>query len=220
MTLKGGTDLRFDKDWAGIFAQAAKAVPIEEPTEPTFEDLQRWFIESNVPPRHRGLTRGNFAHVSETFDLLVKGKTSMLLLGPQESGKTGLAYAVMVERYRAALGSTSIVKASLLLESIKGLCYNGHKALDTVIRHNWGRSVDLLFIDEIDKPRFTESDFQILFDLVDYRYEWDLATVVMGNGDLATIRARIGQSVYSRLTGEGGKAVIMPDMKWRRRQTS
>jgi len=92
-----------------------------------------------------------------------------------------------------------IVKAQKLLFDIK-TADNPYE----YIERNYGRRVKRLVIDEIDKIFESKADFVYFFYLVDYRYEWMLQTLVIGNGDQASFLEALGQSVFSRLTGDGG----------------
>lgn len=179
------------------------------------EEIERQL--SLIPPRYKSISLDDFRDwMPKTVNDILDG-TSMLIIGPNESGKTGLAWAVFRECVQKRQGTVRVVKAYNLLQHLKQECFAHNQPIDDVVKRTWGRVVDRLFIDELDKISGTDSDYELFFQLIDYRYEQCLQTVCLANAaDLSSIRARIGQSTYSRLTGDGAKALQMQDKRFRR----
>ena len=147
-------------------------------------------------------TRYKTADIGE-FNMGVKSRAilngaSALMLGNNGPGKTHFKWAVAREWVYAG-DTVVLVKAQELLYDIKR-----RDDPYRYIRDNYGKSVKHLVIDETDKIFESKADFVYLNYLIDFRYEWMLQTFMIGNGDKDSFLAALGQSVFSRLTGDGG----------------
>ena len=128
---------------------------------------------------------------------------SALILGANGAGKTYSAYA-LARAWSEMAHDAIVIKATEILGNIKSSA-DPFKA----IRDKYGKSVRHLVIDEIDKIFESKADFVYLNYLIDFRYEWMLQTVVLGNGTKEDFIGNLGQSVYSRLTGDGGIGILL-----------
>lgn len=128
---------------------------------------------------------------------------SALILGANGAGKTYTAYA-LARAWSEMAHDAIVIKATEILGNIKSSA-DPFKA----IRDKYGKSVRHLVIDEIDKIFESKADFVYLNYLIDFRYEWMLQTVVLGNGTKEDFIGNLGQSVYSRLTGDGGIGILL-----------
>ena len=128
---------------------------------------------------------------------------SALILGANGAGKTYTAYA-LARAWSEMAHDAIVIKATEILGAIKA-SVDPFKA----IRDRYGKSVRHLVIDEIDKIFESKADFVYLNYLIDFRYEWMLQTVVLGNGTKEDFIGNLGQSVYSRLTGDGGIGISL-----------
>lgn len=173
-------------------------------------------IEKAVPSLYRGLKAQDFSYMANTYSQIIAGK-SFLLAGINGCGKTALAWTVYQDLVEQDCWSGKILTAVSLLSRMKTEVFNNHRELDDVISNDYGKTCRRLFIDEVDKITKSEIDFQYLHAVIDYRYQWRLQTVCLGNGSLQEIREIIGQSAYSRLSGDGAKALVMKPIEWRRK---
>ena len=160
-----------------------------------------------TPPRFRDADISNVGS-GRQMQAILSG-ASALILGANGVGKTYTAYA-LAKAWAEKAQDAMVIKATELLGAIKS-CPDPFKA----IRERYGRSVRHLVIDEIDKIFESKADFVYLNYLVDHRYEWMLQTVVLGNGDKQGFIDNLGQSIYSRLTGDGGMGLVLnrPDRR-------
>lgn len=123
---------------------------------------------------------------------------SALVLGNNGAGKNHFIWALAKE-WKKNDEEVRIEKAQELLFRIKT-----QEDPYAYIRKNYGKNIKHLIIDEIDKIFESKADFVYLFYLIDFRYEWCLQSMILGNGDKEGFISVLGQSIYSRLTGEGG----------------
>jgi len=137
---------------------------------------------------------------------------SALILGSNGAGKTYTAYA-LARAWSEMAHDAIVIKATEILGAIKS-SIDPFKA----IRDRYGKSVRHLIIDEIDKIFESKADFVYLNYLIDFRYEWMLQTVVLGNGTKEDFIGNLGQSIYSRLTGDGGIGISLNHTDRRKEQ--
>ena len=160
--------------------------------------LKTW--ENTIPARYRDADLARDFHAP--FIERLKNGQSGVVVGGNGIGKTRLAWALA--RYwkqQNPLCSVQIVKGAELLSEVKAVEGDWYR----YIRDRYGDS-EHLFIDEIDKIKGSEADWMLLTYLIDYRYEWCWQTVVLGNCDKDETMRLLGQSSYSRLSGDGAEA--------------
>ena len=172
------------------------ALPVEERVRLRAEAL----IERNVPERYRNLSMSDFPEKKKWADLIIQG-SSGLIFGDNGVGKTAFITAMYMELLRRGESPVILIGAPSLMEQLNKDVAAG-SLLKSVIEMEWGRFVPRLFIDELDKVRYTEASFQNLFALIDYRYQWNLQTVCVANGNKEEITKKVPQAVLSRLTGD------------------
>ena len=169
------------------------------------ELLKKW--EKATPFRFRDADIANVANAKLTGAIL--DGASALVLGSNGAGKTYMAYA-LAKAWAAKAHDVVVIKATELLGILKS-------SIDPfkTARDKFGRNVRHLVIDEADKIFESKADFVYLNYLIDYRYEWMLQTVVLGNGSKEDFIGNLGQSIYSRLTGDGGLGIYLnrPDRR-------
>lgn len=180
------------------------SLPIEERIRLRAEAL----IEKNIPEKYRRFTVADFPEKQKWADLILNG-ASGLIFGDNGVGKTAFISAMYMELLRRNQGPVILINAPALMEQLNKDVAGGNM-LHSIIEMEWGKFIPHLFIDEMDKIRYTEASFQNLFELINYRYSWNLQTVCVANGDGKAIREKIPQAVISRLTGnkEGNFGVM------------
>jgi len=169
------------------------------------ELLRRW--EKDTPLRFRDADIANVANAKLTNAIL--DGASALVLGSNGAGKTYMAYA-LAKAWSAKAHDAVVIKATELLGTLKSSADPFRRA-----RESFGKGVRHLVIDEADKIFESKADFVYLNYLIDYRYEWMMQTVVLGNGSKEDFIGNLGQSIYSRLTGDGGIGIYLnrPDRR-------
>lgn len=133
---------------------------------------------------------------SKNFDgIRVARKNSTLLSGQVGSGKTHLAMAI----------------ANMLLDNSIGLIYMPYRSSITNLKQsitdeenyqreiNMYKNAEVLLIDDLFKGRITESDTNIMYEIIDYRYFKNLPIIVTTEksvDDLLEIDEAVGSRIY------------------------
>lgn len=172
------------------------------------------FME-RVPPRYKEASLKDFSEGNPIAQHVLKGG-SALLLGNPGTGKTRLIYAIareLIERGETS-GTVEIINMLDLLADVKE---RGGDNWPKYTKTRYGK-VRHLFIDEMDKTNGSNCDYSIISDLVSYRYNNMLATVIAGNGSKELAVDMLGPAVFSRITGRAdGGALYEPKGEDRRR---
>ena len=163
------------------------------------------FSWSKVPTRYKNASVSDLRQ-TEFLKSVLSGSNA-LILGANGTGKTHMAYSVMRE-WLLKGETVQIFKALELLSQIKSE-ENPYR----FIAMNYKNNIKHLIIDEIDKIFESKADFVYLNYLIDMRYEWELQTIVIGNGTKEGFLSSIGQSVFRRLTTDGGAFVEIQEKK-------
>ena len=159
----------------------------------------RLFMQS-VPERYRAAELEK--DFSAPFISRLRDGQSGVVVGGNGIGKTRLAWALAIFwKQQDPSCTVQIVKGAELLSEVKATEGDWYR----YIREGYGQSAHL-FIDEIDKIKGSEADWMLLTYLIDYRYEWMRQTVVLGNCGKDEAMRLLGQSSYSRLSGDGAEA--------------
>jgi len=166
------------------------------------EEAKLKAFESIIPPKYRSAEISDFSTgIQKKMNQLVEGGNA-IVFGINGVGKTRMAWAVAKGIKRRGK-EVRYVKAQTLLFDIK--------RQDDPYRYcekEFGRC-DCLIVDEIDKIFDSKADFIYLNYLIDYRSEWERQNIVLGNGDRQTFLASLGQSIFSRLRGDGGQEITL-----------
>lgn len=127
-------------------------------------------------------------------DAMPKFRYNLILVGGYGSGKTHLAAAIannLVDKAIPVLFDTYIGH----LDRIKA----DFKELDEYSHLLKMKSIPMLVIDDLGKEKKTDWSQQILFDVMNYRYEHYLPTVITTNMNMQMLAAHVEGAVASRL---------------------
>lgn len=155
------------------------------------------FVHEVVPPIFREADINDFGKGLQPKIAKMLDGHSALILGDNGIGKTRLGWAIL----KAKVGRGEKVlykKAQLLLFDIKSKDDPYSYAMRV-----YG-SKDCLVVDEVDKIFESKADFIYFNFLVDRIYEQGRQIIVIGNGTKQQFIDSVGQSVYSRIRGNGG----------------
>ena len=133
----------------------------------------------------------NYANDEEIFN---KKKNSLLILGGVGSGKTHLAAAIsntLIDRGIPVLFNTYSEHLERIREEYDKTGQKKHLSMM--------KNTPMLVLDDIGKERKNSWTQQILFDVVNYRYEHLLPIIITTNFDADGLANHCEQAVWSRL---------------------
>lgn len=155
--------------------------------------FENFKYENSIEVMEAFLTAKNYSKNFE--DIRAVRKNSIMFNGQVGSGKTHLAMSI----------------ANILLDCSTGVIYMPYRSIITKIKQsitdeeNYQREVNLyknaevLLIDDLFKGKITQSDVNIIYEIIDYRYFKSLPLIVTTEKsieDLVEIDEAIGSRIY------------------------
>lgn len=175
------------------------------PTRFRMATLENYRTDTKPEPQSAALRQcQDFA---EDFEQNWRKGRSMMLLGDVGTGKTHLACAItqyvirhfgVVARYTSALAIIRDVKATFG----KASEVSERQVYDSL------RTPDLLVIDEIGVQHGSDFERQVLFEVINSRYERLQPTIVISNLGIAGLRSCLGDRAVDRLSESDGPVVL------------
>jgi len=165
---------------------------------------EKW--EDRVPPIHKPEKLANMRKELQVIgnEWIADGfskKKNLVLAGPTGTGKTALSYAIGRELY---------------IRGHKVKMWNILELFDDMRQQDQARAIlesvktcDVLCLDDLGSERTTEWVEERLFIIVDYRWQWQLPTIVTTNLIEEEYTDNISERVISRLFG-GSVTRIIP----------
>ena len=134
----------------------------------------------------------------------------VIMLGGVGTGKTHLAVCLLKEFLKRGGTGTFLSVSDLILD----------------IRDSWGKgsakekielysSADLLVLDEVGVQTGTENERQILFSILNRRYNEMKPTVLLSNLTIDGFKQFVGQRIYDRLKENGGELITFTGASYR-----
>lgn len=174
-------------------------------------EVARLFERCGIPPRFADRTLANYraetpgqAKALSTAELYVKNwrevsqcGTSLVLTGEPGTGKTHIACAVasgLIESYSVACAFMSVSEA---LRSIKATYAKDCAKTEQQAIHDL-LTPDLLILDEIGMQVGSEHEKQLMFEVLNGRYQNLRPTILISNLSRADLAAFLGQRVMDR----------------------
>lgn len=174
------------------------------------EEPQRLLEESNLGERFKGRTFASFdakrdmdafkacSRYANDEKLMDRRLNSLLIAGGYGSGKTHLAAAVtqaLTDRGIRVLFGTAIEHFDKIREDFENTGINRHLAKM--------KSANVLVIDDLGKEKKSDWTKQVLFDVVNYRYEHKLPMIITTNlvdgDDFSALANHVEGAVWSRI---------------------
>lgn len=127
------------------------------------------------------------------------GGATLLLLGPQGTGKTVLAVD-LIRHATADLRHARYTTAVGLLLELSDARLAGRISTET----RRVAAVDVLVVDQFDKLAAADFEARVIFDLLDSRHNAEHVTVLIANGAPDTVQKMLGESLRQRIEESGG----------------
>lgn len=150
---------------------------------------------------------------AEHFEENLKHGRSMIFMGAVGTGKTHLAVSLL--RTIIAEGYSGLfVSAGDLITDVRDTWRTtSEKTTKEVIKHYV--DIDLLVIDEIGVQRGTENEREVLFTVINQRYNNVTPTVLLTNCTMDEVKEYIGKRLYDRLKEDGGQIIAFTGESYR-----
>lgn len=139
-------------------------------------------------------------------DLLNKQKCGLYLCGPSGTGKTIQAAQILIEVHMRSLKQNlpfydfRFVSVPQLLQNIKAT-FNGDNNDESVIVKDLSEA-DFLILDDLGVEKSTEWVMQILYLILNYRYEYLKTTIITSNYSINDLIDKFGSDrIPSRIAG-------------------
>ena len=171
---------------------AAEALHLKESSNLGARFSDRTF--GNFDPRKDSVAFIACRDYASNEKLFQSKRNSLIIYGGVGSGKTHLAAAianVMIDRGIPVLFGTYSEHLEHIREEYD---HTGEKRYLSMMK-----STPMLVLDDLGKERKTDWTQQILFDVVNYRYEHLLPMIVTTNMDFNEIGSYVGSAIFSRL---------------------
>lgn len=198
-------------------AKAAEELKLREARKAEWE---RRVGSAGIPDRFQSRSLKSFAaetpeqqdalqfavEYADNFDQVLKTGRSALFVGRPGTGKThlavGIALRIMHRDSRTAL-FTTVQRA---IRRIKDTWARDSEQTETQVIQSL-TFPDLLILDEVGVQFGSKFESDMLFDILNERYEKRRPTILLSNETDAKVREYLGPRVFDRLREDGGRLV-------------
>tara|TARA_R110002111_G_scaffold242821_1_gene304805 strand:- start:3146 stop:4000 length:855 start_codon:yes stop_codon:yes gene_type:complete len=142
---------------------------------------------------------------AENFKDMSKTKGGLLMLGNVGTGKTHLSIAIGRELLKQDL-AVKYLTIGKMIRIIRN-SWNDREVSEQELYYKIAE-FELLIIDEIGVQNCTENEKNILFEVVNTRYEEQKPTILISNLNPADITNIVGQRVIDRIAEGGGNRIV------------
>lgn len=225
-----------DRLWTGCPACGAEHEEKQrenERKEAELREINRWKAmigNSGIPDRFQNRTIGNFiaesegqkkalefaSDFAESFDTVMKTGRSALFIGKPGTGKTHLAAAIglrVMNKYGHQVLFTTVMR---VIRRIKDTWSRGSEESESQAVAAFVFP-SLLILDEVGVQFGSEFEKNILFDIINERYERRLPTILLSNLPVKDISAYLGERVIDRIREDGGARIVFDWESYRKK---
>ena len=141
---------------------------------------------------------------AENFDQVMKAGRSAIFVGKPGTGKTHLAIGIALEIIKQQR-SPVFVTVQRLIRRVKDSWHTKNETESEVV--DVFASPDLLILDEVGVQFGSEFEKQMLFDVLNERYEKLKPSILLSNIPREQLSDYLGERVTDRLRENGGKMI-------------
>lgn len=171
-----------------------------EKTLDNFQATNEWQAKAKAKVKH---------YIDNLEQFADQGR-SLIFLGNVGTGKTHLAVSLLKAFLQKGGSGVFLSVSDLILD----------------IRDSWGKgsarekielyaSADLLVLDEVGVQAGTDNERQILFSIINRRYNEVKPTVLISNLDIHAFKTFVGKRIFDRLKENGGDLVAFTGESYR-----
>lgn len=170
---------------------------------------QRTFAEYKVDADNQKQQKvfGFCMDYAKNFEGVKRTGRSFLMLGSVGVGKTHLSIAIALEIMSNGYNA-KFTSASKMLREIKETYRKGSERSEKDVMQDY-TDCDLLIIDEVGVQRGNDYETNMMFDVINERYENLRPTIILSNLTIDEIKLFLGERVFDRLRENGGKAFLL-----------
>jgi DNA replication protein DnaC len=198
----------------------------EEKAQKEIEDRERKIVAwqkklgiSGIPDRFKEKTLSTFKAENEAqkkafticqkyadeFDFVMKTGKSGLFIGKPGTGKTHLSVGIALsalEKGHTVL-FTTVLRAIRRIKDTwsKGSEESESEAIDAFVYP------DLLILDEVGVQFGSEFEKNMLFDILNERYEKRKPSILLSNLEVSEVKEYLGERIFDRLREDGGMRI-------------
>jgi DNA replication protein DnaC len=180
---------------------------------------QRKLGMSGIPARFKSRTLESYSAKSEGqlraltfaiayadgFEVVRKTGRCAIFCGKPGTGKTHLAAGIALQVMRH--GSVLFTTVQRMMRRVKDAWRKGSEESESDVIRLLVKP-DLLIIDEIGVQVGSEFEKNMMFDILNERYENSLPTLLLSNLTVAEIKIFLGERVFDRLKEDEGECLV------------
>ena len=182
--------------------------------------IEGLFQRAGIPLRFQKRTFANYEATNEgqaaalrkskayadNWPEVIERGTCLIFSGHAGTGKTHLACAIANELMGRGVSSL-FTTVSDAMRAIKRT-YDSSSSMTEAQAIASFVDPRLLILDEVGGSKGTDHELQLMFDIINKRYENCRPTIILTNLDPTALREHLGERVMDRLREGGGKLVI------------
>ena len=177
----------------------AAAIPLR------FQDRTLDTFMAETPEQERVL---QFAtDYAKDFSAILKTGRSAIFIGRPGTGKTHLAIGIGLHIMATQNRSVLFMTVQRAIRRVKDTWTKGSTASESQAIETLAYP-DLLILDEVGVQSGSEFEKQILFDLLNDRYEKRKPTIILSNLEVKDVTAYLGERVADRLREDHGRVMV------------
>ena len=146
-------------------------------------------------------------HYADNFNEVLDTGRCAIFCGKPGTGKTHLAIGIGLQIMENDRRSVLFSTVSRAIRRVRDT-WGSERVESTTAAFKAFEYPDLLILDEVGFQQGTESEAEILFSIINDRYESKKPTIMISNLDLDGVKTCLGERVFDRIREGGGEVVI------------